>query len=204
MRALLDKILDPSVGSAVIAKELDAMSPRERRDALRTTTREEQRALYKKSEASPPVTLDDFVPASVGALTPVRHWGRNTLPLLPSWKFFSKVFARPKGGAGDRLFGYNDSPTGWLIGPGYYVAVPTKGNADWEARGAAVVDYYQVPDGEVPAGWPKVVPNSHGLQMFVYKGTRDFMRRVSEGVTIGVAYSGEKLLDHYFTLVRDS
>ena len=46
-------------------------------------------------------------------------------------------------------------------------------------------------------------PNSEGLQRFIYMGTRDFMRRVSEHVSIGAAYKGEKPLDHYFTLCRE-
>jgi hypothetical protein len=59
-----------------------------------------------------------------------------------------------------------------------------------------------VPSGEVVAGWPKVVPNQKGLQVLVYNGTRDFMRKVSSSVTIGAAYKGETPLDHYFVLVR--
>jgi hypothetical protein len=47
------------------------------------------------------------------------------------------------------------------------------------------------------------VPNSRGLQRFVYHRTRDFMRRVSRHVTIGAAYKGESPLDHYFVLVRE-
>ena len=57
-------------------------------------------------------------------------------------------------------------------------------------------------DGAVPSDWPKVVPNTQGLQRFIYHGTRDFMRRVSQHVSIGAAYKGEKKLDHYFVLVR--
>ncbi len=60
-----------------------------------------------------------------------------------------------------------------------------------------------MPDGPVPDGWPEVIPNSKGLQRFVYYQTRDFMRRVSKHVTIGAAYKVEKKLDHYFVLVRE-
>jgi hypothetical protein len=55
----------------------------------------------------------------------------------------------------------------------------------------------------VVEGWPKVVANNVGLQVLVYNGTRDFMRRVSDHVSIGAAYKGENPLDHYFTLVRE-
>ena len=110
-------------------------------------------------------------------------------------------FARPEDGSA-RLFGYNEGATRAWIGPGFFVAVPTAGNAAWEERGAVVIDYFQVPDGPVPAGWPAVKRNDQGLQVLVYNGTRDFMRRVSREVSIGTAYKGEKKLDHYFTLCR--
>ncbi len=44
-------------------------------------------------------------------------------------------------------------------------------------------------------------PNSQGLQVFVYHRTRDFMRKVSEHVSIGRASTGEgeadQLLDSW-------
>ena len=84
------------------------------------------------------------------------------------------------------------------------MAVSTAGRPEWEARGAIVIDYFQIPDGPVPAGWPPVIPNSQGLQRFVYHHTRDFMRRVSTHVTIGAAFKEEKSLDHYFILCRQA
>jgi len=199
---LADQLLDPKVPLEEIARVLDAMTPAARRDALLATNRAQQRSLYQKAKAGRALTMEDFVPASISAVTQVRHYGRNTLPLLPSWRFFEKRMSRPDDGS-TRAFGYNEGSTRPLIGPGYFVLLPTAGNPVFAERGSLVVDYHQVPDGKVPADWPKVVPNSVGLQMFVYKGTRDFMRRVSEGVTIGAAYKGEKALDHYFTLVRE-
>lgn len=181
---------------------LDSLDAEARWAALASTDRATQRALYQAAAESPPLTLEHFAPANRPSLTEVRHRGRNSLPLLPSWRFFAKCFTRPSDGA-ERLFGYNDSPTGGLIGPGFYVAHSTAGNADWEPRGAIVVNYFLTPDGPVVEGWPKVVPNSQGLQMFVYKGTRDFMRGVSQHVSIGAAYKGEKALDHYFVLCRE-
>ena len=60
-----------------------------------------------------------------------------------------------------------------------------------------------MPDGPVAETWPAVVPNEQGLQRFVFAGTRDFLRKVVDGVSIGAAYKGERALDHYFVLVRD-
>jgi len=201
--SLRDHIRDESVNIDAIAAYLDGLGAAERLAETRTLGRGDQRRLYQKAERAAPLTLDDFVPATVGPRTQVIHDGRNTLPLPASLKLFQKRFARPPGEAGGaRLFGYNQSPFLRTIGPGFFVAVPTAGRADWEARGAVVVDYFQIPDGPVPAEWPKVIPNTRGLQIFVYHRTRDFMRRVSAHVTIGAAYKVEKALDHYFILCR--
>lgn len=199
---LKEMALDPRVSIAAIAEALDRMGSEERKAEAGSVGRDAQRALYNKAADAKPLTLDDFVPKGVAPVSPVPHNGRNTLPLPRKHRYFQKVFSRPKDGS-ERLFGYNNSPSGWLVGPGYFVVVPTAGNPAWEARGSIVIDYFQVPDGDVPAGWPKVVPNSKGLQVLVYHQTRDFMRRVSAHVTIGAAYKREKALDHYFTLTRE-
>jgi hypothetical protein len=191
-----------STGIDEIASHLDAGAPEERVEALFALDRAGQRALFNKAESSAPLTLDDFVPPDREPGEPVRHRGRNTLPFTARHKLFKKCFCRPEDGT-PRLFGYNDAPSRGLIGPGYFVAVPTAANPDWGARGAVVVDYFQVPDGKVADGWPAIMPNSKGLQRFVYNRTRDFMRRVSNFVTIGAAFRGEKALDHYFVLVRE-
>lgn len=199
LRAL---IASPDASIVDIARALDGCSHAERMAALADTTRADQRALFEKAGRGAPVTLDDMVPPDKGPLEQVVHHGRNTLPLPPSWRFFEKRFCRPDDGTA-RAFGYNESPTRGLLGPGYFVLVSTSGRPEWQQRGAFVVDYFQVPDGRVVAGWPAVVPNSKGLQTFVYRGTRDFLRKVSAHVTIGIAYKGERSLDHYFTLCRN-
>jgi hypothetical protein len=196
-------VLDSSTSIDSIAEALDKASPSERRDAALSLNRNEQRALYDKAAASRPLTLPDFVPDDRQPLTQVRHFGRNTLPMMRRLQLFEKRFCRPEDRA-DRLFGYNQSPFIGTIGPGFFVAVKTNGHEGWPERGAIVVDYFQVPDGKVDSTWPKVIPNTQGLQKFVYHKTRDFMRRVSSHVTIGAAYKVEKKLDHYFVLVRES
>ena len=199
MANLTELIHDSDTKLHAIAAHLEALSDTERVAALDGLKRRDQRALFNKADAEA-ITMSHFVPQT-DPLQPIHHQGRNTLPRPGKHGRFQKRFCRPEDGS-DRLFGYNQAPSTGLIGPGYFVAIPTAGNADWEARGAIVVDYFQVPDGAVCAGWPGVVPNGKGLQMFVYKNTRDFMRRVSDSVAIGAAYKGEKSLDHYFTLCR--
>ncbi len=198
---LLSLVQDPSAAIEAIGAFLDGLPADRRLAETRSLARGDQRALYGKAEASAPLTLGDYVPAITPARTEVIHDGRNTLPLPASLKLFQKRFARPEDGT-PRLFGYNQSPFLGPIGPGFFVALATAGRSEWEARGGIVVDYFQVPDGPVPDGWPKVVPNSKGLQTFVYNGTRDFLRKVSAHVSIGAAYKGEKALDHYFMLCR--
>jgi hypothetical protein len=190
---------EPSAALDSIADVLERVSHEQRLTAVRSLGRKDQRALFHKADARD-VQLADFVPDDRMPLEPVRHYGCNTLP-IPGQRLFEKRFCRPSGN-GRRLFGYNEAPSRFLVGPGYFVVVPTEGHPEWVERGAVVVDYFQVPDGPVAAGWPAVVPNDHGLQRFVYHQTRDFMRRVSQHVTIGAAYKRERSLDHYFVLVR--
>jgi hypothetical protein len=200
--SLREMAKDPGATIDTIAAALDRMSPEERRAEAGSLGRDEQRLLYRKAEGAAPASLDDFVPPARGSLVEVIHHGRNTLPLPGKHRFFQKRFCRPDDDSA-RLFGYNEAPSRWMVGPGYFVAVPTAGKPEWEERGAVVIDYYQMPDRAVAPGWPAVVPNSEGLQRFVYKGTRDYMRRVSAHVTIGAAFKGEKALDHYFILCRE-
>jgi hypothetical protein len=199
----LDALLaDESISLPALEDALERASPSERCAALLALGRAAQRRLYRRAAAARPLTLGDFVPPERAPGEPVRHFGKNTLPLPRPLRFFEKRFSRPES-ASARLFGYNQTPVVRLIGPGYFVAEPAAPDSAWAERGAVVVDYFRVPDGPVPSGWPPVVPNSRGLQRFVYGGTRDFMRRVSRHVTIGAAYKGESALDHYFVLVRE-
>ncbi|MFO0761179.1 MAG: hypothetical protein U0359_32170 [Byssovorax sp.] len=195
-------IHDDKASLAYIASYLDGLSAEQRLAETRTLSRADQRALYRRAASAAPLTLDDFVPTGRAPLAQVIHDGRNTLPLPGPLRLFQKRFCRPERGEG-RLFGYNQSPFLSTIGPGFFVAVPTAGRPAWEERGAVVIDYFQVPDGAVSAGWPKVVANTRGLQRFVYHRTRDFMRRVSAHVTIGAAFREEDALDHYFVLCRE-
>ncbi len=201
MAQTLDQMLaDTATPIAEIATWLDGLDWQAARDVVFSLDRAGQRALYQRAEGG--IDADHFVPEPLGACVEVIHHGRNSLPLPSSQRLFQKRFCRNE--AGDRLFGYNEAPTRGLIGPGYFVAYPTAdSSSDWQGRGGVVVDYFQVPDGPVVDGWPRVVPNTRGIQFFVYNKTRDFMRRVSARVSIGAAYKKEKSLDHYFVLVRD-
>ena len=187
-----------------IAAHLDALAPDAREVESKTLGGREQADLFDRAADGPPITIDHFVPKDTAANVAVRHPGRNTIPVPRHFQLFAKVFARSEDDP-RILSGYNDS-NAWFITPGYYVAYETRGNAEWERRGGVVVDYLRVPEGKVPAGWPKIVPNTVGLQRFVYFRTRDFMRRVSAHMSIGRAAEqrdkGDRELDFWFTLCR--
>lgn len=202
MSAQLLSALRDGARLAEVAGLLDHMAHAERVAATRALGRTEQRALYRLAADSPPLNAAHFVPADRSPLEEVRHHGTNTLPLPAAWRAFQKRFCRPEAGS-DRLYGYNESPLRGFIGPGFFVAVPTGSHAPWVERGPWVIDYFQVPDSAVTPGWPRVIPNSRGVQVLVYNKTRDFMRRVSSHVSIGAAFKVERSLDHYFTLVRE-
>ena len=181
-----------------IAEHLDKLDPAERRQQTLDVDGKLQKILYERAQMSAPVDLEFFVPSHVADTTEVIHYGRNS---QPAFKYFQKRWSRPAGREG-QLFGYNEARARPLIGPGYFVAHPTDADGS-DVRGAVVVDYFMLPDAAVPAGWPAIKPNNHGLQMFVYNKTRDYMRRISEHVSIGIAYRKEKTVLGYFLLCRD-
>ncbi len=196
---LSELVDDPHVGVEVIGSYLDRLEGDKRWGEVGALGRSRQRTLYAKAAHARAIDLAHFV-GEARVRHEVIHDGINTLPVPPAIRFFQKRFCRPD--QGDRLFGYNEGPTRRWIGPGYFVAVPTADKPAWSAHGAIVVDYFQVPDGEVAEGWPRVVDNHWRLQRFVYEATRDFMRRVSAHVSIGAAFKHERPLDHYFVLCR--
>lgn len=201
MTGLIDLIDDDRAGIDAIGAHLDGMGPEPRWREVRRLDRAHQRTLYEKAAHARPIDLAHFV-GDAGPRHEVIHDGVNTLPLPASWQRFQKRFCRPDPGAEPRLFGYNEGPSRRLIGPGFFVALPTVDRPQWSARGGIVVDYFQVPDGAVADGWPRIVANDWRLSRFVYHQTRDFLRRVSRDVSIGAAFKRERPLDHYFVLCR--
>jgi len=139
-------------------------------------------------------SLEDIVPSDRGAATEVIHAGKNSLPVFTN---FEKRFCRVEG-KDDVLYGYNEGVTRSVIGPGCFVA------HHFADRDEVGVDYYQVPpdDAVLPDGWPRPVPNEKGLQMLVYAKMIDYLRKVSDHVTIGRAVKNGKETGNYFLLCR--
>jgi hypothetical protein len=174
---------------------LDDAGPAGRTAALAALSRADQRALYELAGDDRPVTLDDFVPP--GAAGPIPHRGYNTLPLPAFGRAFTKWMVRTPAGVG----GYNASPLRLLVGPGYFTLRETEG--DERRHGGVVVDYYRLPGGPFPADWPWVIPNWLGPQAFVYGWCHDYLRRVSDHVTIGAAFKWGVPVQSWFVLHRD-
>jgi hypothetical protein len=201
---LASALADPTAPMAAISALLDDASPADRRAALFSLNGKQQSALYDRAAQSPTLTLADLVPPSLSPKQEVVHFGQNTLPVF---RAFEKRMCR--AASGDAIYGYNEGFTRRFIGPGYFVAVATgtanDGAPTWRERGGVVVDYFRVPDGNgvVVDGWPAVVPNERGLQRFVFRGMRDYLRKVSTHASIGAAYQGEKSFNSWFVLVRD-
>lgn len=183
-----------SLDIAALAAHLDGLEPTARVAAIRTINGKEQQKIWAATEGQG-ATLADLVPEDAGAAVEVINFGKNSLPVFTH---FEKRMCRVEGQP-DKLYGYNEGQTRPFVGPGYFVA------HDFPERGEVGIDYRMVPpdDAQLPQGWPKIKPNEKGVQMFVYKGMVDYMRKVSQTVTIGRAYKGgEKDLGHTFLLCR--
>ena len=197
MNRLQELLSTPAVDIATVARYLDEADPDRRLGEARSLGRAQQRHLFDAAAGFRPIGLEDLVPSAVPDDTEVVHEGRNTIPVFTR---FAKVFFRPpEHEAPGELWGYNrQEETPFLetvVGPGYYVAYPH------HVEGEVLVDYLRVPPRGLPH-WPPVLPNSARLSRFVYHGTQDVLRGVSEHVSIGRAQKRGKWLPAWFVLVR--
>lgn len=183
-----------------VAARLDQLREDQRVTFVRALTKADMIRLWDACRGRS-VSATDFVPEDVPDRTEVIHKGKNSLPLF---NHFEKRFVR-----GDRdgvVYGYNH--TGGLekltLGPGYFT-----GHVEAEARapdqqGVFGLDYYRLPpeSAALPEGWPRVRKNELGLQCFIYAKMVDYMRTVSQGITIGRAWKRGRRTSNYFVLAR--
>jgi len=191
------RLAEHPIRALEISDLLDGATHGERVDAVRSLGRSEQRLLYEAVDGFRPVRLEHLVPPSVEGFTPVRHYGKNTLPFFTH---FEKRFCRPRGADSVKpgeLYGFNFQTMAPVTGPGYFVA-----REDLD-RSEVSVDYNDVPP-EHPEGWPEIRRNERGLSRFVYGFMVDTLRGVSEHVTIGSAARKGKDLGSWFILCRES
>ena len=176
-----------------LGRELDSLSHSERVDAVRSISGKQQAQLWEAAVGR--ITqLTDIVPADIPAATEVIHEGKNSLPVFSA---FQKRFCRPVDND-TVLYGYNEGLTRPVVGPGYFVA------EYFDERGEVGVNYYKVPphNARVAAGWPEIFPNEVGIQQFVFAKMIDYLRKVSNHVTIGRAYKHGEETPNYFLLSR--
>ena len=216
-KTLRSMILEEGADLAGIGKYLDGLGHKRRLKAVTSLGARHMVALWNLAEAGA-VTPGDIVPEGKSHSVTVRHFGKNSLPVM---RRFEKRFCRlpvrdsdddhsggdKSGGdksGGDKsggevvLWGYNESAARPLVGPGYFVCRNTPG----DPRGEFVVDYYDVPP-ERPRGWPPVKTNDRGISRMVYGYMHDFLRKVSSNVTIGRAYKNGRETGNYFVLCRE-
>ena len=175
---------------------LDQMPEADRVAAVRSLGGREQKKLWLAVQGARPLQLTDLVPAHVPAMTPVRHYGKNSLPVF---SLFEKRFYRPEhenAQAPTELCGANFQLVSPLTGPGYFVVRAHAGGMELD------VDYRRVPD-RAPNGWPAIARNDRGTARLVFGFMVDTLRRVSEHVTIGSAARNGKDMNSYFVLCRE-
>ena len=185
-KAILDKVSIEEINLA-----LDQLPDEDRVKQSRSLGPREQKLLWELCVGRS-VSLDQLVPATRTGTT-VRHLGRNT---LPAFKIFEKRFYRSSADELE-LIGYNEGPTRKLVGPGYFVCRVS----DQPDIGHIIIDYERLPE-TAPEGWPEIKSNEAGVSRLVYAHMHDYLRRVSEHITIGRAFRKGKESPNYFTLCR--
>ncbi|MCL2725064.1 MAG: hypothetical protein FWD69_11570 [Polyangiaceae bacterium] len=174
-----------------LAEILDGLGHEGRVHAIRTWTKHHQAELFEAAKGKRPLDLDFLVPANTGALVEVIHDGQNSRPIF---HHFQKRFVKLEN-EDFAIGGYNHQAMSAATGPGYFVV--RKG--DGEHEGELAIDYAKLPKHK-PASWPAIKSNT-GLRSFLYGGTVDYLRGISQHVSIGRAYRG-KAMDTWFALVR--
>ena len=190
---LADLLAADPVEIPAIRKLLDDTDHRGRLHEVRSLPRKLQATLYDVCKDARAVTLEDLMPTGTPAGAIVRHHGINSMPMF---RLFEKPMYRTEAGA---IGGRNKQFWAWITGPGYFTI--TSGDGPGEENGV-YFDYTTLPDSK-PPHWPAVRNNTFMLSYFVYAYMHDFMRSVSEHVTIGKAYKKGKGVGAYFILVRE-
>jgi len=183
-------LLEPELRFDELAKVLDELGFEGRLHAVREWGKDTQAKLFEAAKGKHPLDLSHFVPAGTADRAPIRHFGKNTLPLF---NHFEKRFMKTEGDG--PIVGYNHQDMGILTGPGYFTV------RDGDDAGEIAIDYTMLPTQRAD-GWPDILPNEARLGKLVYAGMVDHMRGISSTVSIGRAAKGGKMMDAWFVLVR--
>lgn len=175
---------------AAIGRHFDGLAHGARVEAIRSLGKNAQQRLFAAASGAAGLDLDYMVNPGKGDLAEVIHHGKNSLPLFTH---FQKRFARIPGRK-DAVTGYNEQTMRAFTGPGYFEA---------RVQGREIaIDYTRLPTEKCPT-WPTILPQKARLGRFVYAGMIDYLRRVSEHVTIGRAVIRGKETENYFLLCRE-
>lgn len=187
----LASLISSAASPSALAAHLDAATEQQRLEQTLGLTSRQQAKLFEVVDRALPFALEDLTP-SKGALEGVAHEGRNS---LPAFRYFAKVFCVPDTGSTER-WGYNRNPPfiQSTVGPGYFVAVQHGPNE-------VLIDYTLTPPRK-PEAWPAIAHKYTKLSRFVFFGTQDVLRRVSEHVSIGRARRAGRWMDNWFVLCR--
>lgn len=189
----LTTLLEPTINLERLTEVLDGLGHEGRVHTVRHWTKHHKSALFDAAKGYRALDFDFLVPSSVGPLVEVIHDGHNTLPMFSR---FQKRFVKIEG-EDFPIAGYNHQSMQAFTGPGYFGV--TKGDGDHE--GELVIDYSKLPK-QKPASWPEIRANDSGIAAIVNGGMVDYLRGISNHVSIGVAYKDGKHRNQWFALVR--
>jgi hypothetical protein len=187
----LSELIRQGATPQALAAHLDGADAAARLAQTLALSSKQQAQLFDRAQDAFSLVLDDLTPQK-SAFEPVAHEGRNS---LPAFSYFAKVFCRPDVESPER-WGYNRNPplVHRTVGPGYFVAV-THGPKE------VLIDYTLTPPRK-PESWPTIVHKYTKLSRFVFFGTQDVLRKVSQHVSIGRARRAGKWMDNWFVLCR--
>lgn len=186
-------LLEPKVDPERLAQILDGLGHDGRVHTTRTWDKRRQEAIFEAVKGFRPLDLDFLVPSGTDPLVEIIHFGHNTLPAFSN---FQKRFVKLDG-EDVPVGGYNHQSMQGITGPGYFSV--TKGEGDHE--GELVIDYTKVPKSK-PDAWPEIQKNDGFVSGIVNGGMIDYLRGISQHVSIGVAYKNGQHRNQWFAMVR--
>ena len=135
-----------------------------------------------------------FVDEDKNQLTEKIHYGKNSLPMFNN---FQKRFAYLDENSQKQILGYNHQSMAWITGPGYFNVLSSK-----EGLSSCVIDYNHIPE-KTCSNWPEIEDNNGFPKSLVYGGMQDYMKKISENVSIGRAVIKGKITSNYFILIKE-
>jgi hypothetical protein len=186
--------IEPKMDLKRVAEILDGLGHEGRYHTIRTWTKHQHELIYEAAKGFRPLDLDFLVPSSVGSLVEVIHDGHNTLPMFTQ---FQKRFVKLDG-EDLPIGGYNHQSMAAFTGPGYFGV--TKGEGP-DHEGELVVDYRVIPKNK-PDAWPEIRSNDGGIAGIVNGGMVDYVRGISNHVSIGMAFKNGQSRNQWFAMVR--